>query len=89
MPEVFTYSQVCIKRRLLRQEADVFLGFYRILTEIYAIDEDISLRLVQNTADDVHGGGFSRTVRSEKPRHSFLIYFETHILYSPLDAVPV
>ena len=89
MPEVFTYGQVCIKRRLLRQEADVFLGFNRIFAEIYAIDEDISLRLVQNAADDVHGGGFSRTVRSEKSRHSFLIYFETYILYSPLDAVPV
>ena len=89
MPEVFSYCQVCIKRRLLRQKAYVFFGFYRIFAEIYAIDENISLRLVQNAADDVHGGGFSRTVRSEKPRHPFLVYFETYILYSPLDAVPV
>ncbi len=60
--KILVYIEVAVQGRFLGQKAHIFPGFHRVLLRVDAINKDIPLRLVQDTADDVHRGRFSRAV---------------------------
>ena len=87
--EVFIDRKIGIEGRFLGQESDMFLGLHRILSQIDTVYQHIALGLVQHTADDVHGRGFSRSVRSEKPENTVLFDRKIDVLDGPIDTVSV
>ena len=52
-----------------------------------AVDVDISLGLVEHTADDVHRGGLPRSVGAQQTKHPFLADLKVNVPDSPLHAV--
>ena len=65
----------------------MLLCFYGVFTQIDPLDINVSLSLVQNTADDVHRRGLTGSVRSHKTHNAVTTDFEIHIFYRPLRSV--
>ena len=87
--QVFLHGHVGIQGRTLGEEADVLLGFHRILTQADAVDVDIAFGLVEYSADDVHRGGLPRSVGAEQAEDTAASHFQVYVAYRPVHAVTV
>ena len=87
--QVLPGRPVQVQRRLLRQVADKALGLLRLLEDVVAVDADLPLAGGQAPGHDVHGGGFSRAVGTQKAVDLALLDGEGQIRYRGVAAVPL
>ena len=83
-PQVFIYLHIRVKRWHLRQIADTFLRCLRFLQYIVPIDQHFALCGAKITGHNVHGRGFSGTVRSQKSIDLSGIYSKIQMIYSQM-----
>jgi hypothetical protein len=83
MDEIFIDSQVGMQRRNLGQKTDELFCFFRSAAQVDAVDKDIPLCLVENTAKDVHSSRFAGAVGTKQTENAILGDLEIDIADGP------
>ena len=71
--QIFLYEHLLVKRIVFWQKTDVFLAFYRILSDIFIVEQNFALIYFHYTCDGFHQRGFSCSVWPEKS-HDFVLF---------------
>ena len=79
--QIFLHGHVHIQRGLFRQKTDLLLCFQRILQNVHTVDFRFAGTAGKVSAENVHGGGFTGTVRTQKANDFAVVNFKTDVVY--------
>jgi hypothetical protein len=82
-------GKIVLQWWLLWQKANVPFGFFGMLTQIDPFNEYFSMRLLDNTAHDIHNGGFARAISAEQSVNAIFSQLKINVAYGPLHTVLV
>ena len=87
--QIFFYSHINIQRRLFRKISDTSLYFFRLFQNIHTVDQNCAFRRSKITGHNIHCGGFSCTIRSEKSVNLSLIHMKGKMIHRKMISIPL
>ena len=85
--EIFFYGHIHIKGRKLREIAYLLFSLDRVFKDVYAVYKGFAVCTGYVACKDIHGGGFSRSVRTEEAENFSVLSFKRDIIDSLFVAV--
>ena len=80
--EIFFHGHLRVKRRLLGEITDFFLGGQRSLHHVCAVYQDTAFISAKISGQHIHRGRFSGAVRPQKSQYIPLFYREADMFYN-------
>ena len=85
--QIFQHRHVQIQGGLIGQIAHAPLGLLRLLQDVVAVDDDLTLGGGQISGDHVHGGGLTGAVQAQQTAYLALLDGQIQVIHRRLVAI--